>query len=129
MIIRRQETGTLYDERCQGYVDYNEFRVYDKATNTVYETQAIASKVTGVPLREIQTDIGTKTKRFNRIGNAFYDRKYNYYRCPENFEQTGRHAHKQVKTASKSKGGETTLQNSNERCNFDFDPVEKESGT
>lgn len=129
MITREPTVGSLYDERCQGFVDYNVFRVYDKSTNTVYETQAIASKATGVPLRQIQIDVGTVTKRWNRIGNAFFDRKYNYYRCPENFEATGRHASKRPKTGRKAKGGKTTLPKSNDACMFDLDPLEKESET
>ena len=76
---------TLYDERTGGYTDYNDFRVYDKLTNTVYETAKIASEVTGVSTSKINSDIHRSTKRWNRIGCAFYDRKYNYYKCPENF--------------------------------------------
>lgn len=75
----------VYDSRCQGWVDYNDFRVYDKETNTVYETKTICSKVTGVSANKIHSDMQGATHRFNRIGNAFYDRKYNYYNCEENF--------------------------------------------
>lgn len=87
MIYKTKPVGEefLYDERCEGWVDYSEFRTYDKLTNTVYETQIIASKVTGIPINKIQNDIRYSVKRWNRIGNAFYDRKYNYYKCPENF--------------------------------------------
>lgn len=77
-----------YDERCEGYVDYNDFRIYQKSTNTVYENVYIASKATGVPIEKIESDIGSTTKEWNRIGNAFYDKKYKYYKCPENFERT-----------------------------------------
>lgn len=74
-----------YDERCGGYVDYNDFRIYDKETNTVYESAAIASKASGIPYRKIDYDIHKATKRWNRIGHAFVDKKYNYYKCEENF--------------------------------------------
>lgn len=75
-----------YDERCEGYVDYNDFRIYQKSTNTVYETLSIASRATGVSKVAISNDMNKATKEWNRIGNAFRDRKYKYYKCPENFE-------------------------------------------
>ena len=87
-LIYREKPETdeyLYDERTGGWTDYNDFRVYDKETNTVYESQKIASEVSGIPIKKIQNDIATTTKRWNRIGCAFYDRKYNYYNCEENF--------------------------------------------
>lgn len=74
-----------FDERTGGWTDYNDFRVYDKLTNTVYETKNIASKATGISYNKIQNDINSSTKRWNRIGRAFRDRKYNYYKCEENF--------------------------------------------
>lgn len=91
MIYRKQKNKYQeFDERCGGYVDYNNFRVYDKSTNTVYETGVIASKVTGVPYMKIINDIHHATKRWNRIGYAFRDRKYNYYKCEDNFSKSER---------------------------------------
>lgn len=74
-----------FDERCNAWVDYNDFRVYDKETNTVYETAKIASKATGIPYRTIDNDIHHTVRRFNRIGRAFRNRKYKYYNCEYNF--------------------------------------------
>lgn len=87
MIYRTKPEGEEFefDERTGGWTDYNDFRVYDKLTNTVYESQKIASEVTGIPSSKIHKDINSSTKRFNRIGHAFRNRKYNYYKCEENF--------------------------------------------
>ncbi len=102
-----------WDERCLGYVDYNEFRVYRKSTNVVYETKAIASKATGVPLKRIEIDLGTTAKEWNRIGYAFRDRKYDYYQCEENFEAVGRHARKPANTCLKNKNEKLHVESEN----------------
>lgn len=123
MITHCQTSGRAYDERCEGWVDYDEFRVYRKSTNIVYETVQIASKATGVPIKEIEKDIRYSTKEWNRIGNAFFDRKYNYYKCPENFIKSKR-GRKRVYGRESGIDGETILPTANEPQKNEFSSFE-----
>lgn len=123
MITQCQTSGRAYDERCEGWVDYDEFRVYRKSTNMVYETVQIASKATGVTVKEIEKDIHYLTKEWNRIGNAFFDRKYNYYKCPENFIKSKR-GKKRAYGRESGAGGETILLTTKEPRKNDFSSSE-----
>lgn len=118
-MITRERTNPYqeWDERCLGYVDYNQFRVYRKSTNTVYETREIASKATGVPVRRIEIDMGTTTKEWNRIGYAFRDRKYDYYQCEENFTATGKHAKKPSNSRPKKENEKLYVESENVKEN------------
>lgn len=89
----------------------------------VYETVQIASKATGVPIKEIEKDIRYSTKEWNRIGNAFFDRKYNYYKCPENLIKSKR-GRKRAYGRESGICGETILPTTNEPRKNDFSSSE-----
>lgn len=91
----------------------------------MYETVQIASKATGVPIKEIERDMHYSTKEWNRIGNAFFDRKYNYYKCPENFIKSKR-GKKRAYGRESGADGETILTTPEEpRKNIFSSSVEK----